>query len=554
MSDFAAISRRSLIGGGLALAPALLGAATRGAARPVVEIASGKLRGVQRDGAISFKGIPYAAEVGGSNRFMPPRPVQPWAGIRDAAEWGDRCPQVSESDLSNMNWMAWYRQLTPRQSENCCVLNVFTRSLAQGRKRPVMVYIHGGGFRTGGGDTNGIEGTNLARLGDVVVVTLNHRINVFGYTNLRFLDPDFADSANVGMMDLVAALEWVKHNIAQFGGDPRCVTIFGQSGGGSKVSTLMNMPTAKGLIHRAINMSGPTVFQQVSLPKMQAIGELFAKNIGVDRSNIAKLRELPAGQMIAAHQSAVRTVGGDDFRPTIDGRSVPYGPFSTEALANHAHVPLMIGTTQTEATLWTARDPRNINATADQARDRIARQFGITEGEAAKVVSAYRDADSSRTPGDVLAAIASDGIFRTSVLRGAEAKVAATRAPVYLYNFGWMVPIDGGRWQSPHTADIPFAFGNVSNARMMMGPGKGPENIAAMMMATYVAFATTGNPANRHLPKWAPYSGKGGVAMRLKGNPTAVKDFQGIERRTYEALPAQVSYQLLAGPVVRAPA
>jgi len=554
LTDITAISRRTLLGGGIALAPVLLGAATRPGTRPVVEIASGRVRGIHANGALAFKAIPYAADTGGANRFMPPRPVQPWAGIRDAADWGNRCPQPGEADLTAMQWMAWYKALTDRQGEDCCVLNVFTRDLNRAAKRPVMVYIHGGGFRTGGSDTAGIEGRNLARLGDVVVVTVNHRINVLGFTNLRFLGDQFADSANVGMMDLVAALKWVRENIAQFGGDPHCVTIFGQSGGGSKVSTLMGMPSAKGLIHRAINMSGPTVFQQVSLPKMEAIGQLFARNLGIDRSNIAKLREVPAAQLVAAHRTAVTAIGGDDFRPTIDGRSVPFGPFSAEALANHAHVPLMIGTTQTEATLWTARDPRNTGATAEQARTRIARQYGITDGEAAKVMQAYRDADPGRTPGDVLAALASDGIFRTSVLRGAEAKAAASRAPVFVYNFGWKIPLEGGIWGSPHTADIPFAFGNVENARMMTGPGAGPAQVGAMMLATYVSFARNGNPANRYLPAWKPYAGTDGMTMRLKSGPVAVKDFQGVERRTYEALPTQVSYQLLQGPLVRPPA
>ncbi len=553
MTDFTTMTRRGLIGG-LALTPALLGAAPRRALQPVVAVDSGRLRGGHANGALAFRGVPYAADTGGANRFMPPRPVTPWAGVRDASQWGDRCPQPSENDLTVMGWMAWYKAYTDRQSDNCCVLNVFTRNLDQTAKRPVMVYIHGGGFRTGGGDTAGIEGSNLARLGDVVVVTVNHRINVLGFTNLRFLGDEFADSANVGMMDLVAALKWIRTNIAQFGGDPGCVTIFGQSGGGSKVSTLMGMPSAKGLIHRGINMSGPTVFQSINLPALAAIGELFAKNLGVDRGNAARLREMPAAELVKAHRSAVVALGGDDFRPTPDGRAVPFGPYEAGALANHAHVPLMIGTTQTEATLWTARNPRNLNATADEARSRVARQFGITEGEAARALAAYRDADPTRTPGDVLASMASDAIFRNSVLRGAEAKAAATKAPVYLYNFGWQVPVDGGIWRSPHTADIPFAFGNVENARMMTGPGPAPLQVGAMIMATYVAFARTGNPNNKRLPVWKPLSGPGGIAMRLGSAPRAVADFQGTERRTMEALPRQLSYQVLAGPLVRPPA
>ncbi|MDF0545831.1 carboxylesterase family protein [Sphingobium sp. H39-3-25] len=549
-----AISRRSLVQGATAgLATLPFGPFARAAEPGVVETQNGKLRGVRVAGGLSFKGIPYAADTGGKNRFMAPRAVENWAGVRSADAFGPRCPQPPEAGLAAPAWIAWYRQLTSQVSENCCVLNVYTRNLDARANRPVMLYIHGGGFRTGGGDSIGLDGTSLARLGDVVVVTVNHRINVFGYTHLGFLDPDLADAANVGQLDLIAALQWVQANIAAFGGDPRRVTIFGQSGGGSKVATLMIMPAAKGTFHRAINMSGPTVYQMGPSSRMEPLSSEFLKNLGIDRSNMRTLWDVPADQLMRAHRAAVVKLRTDDFRPSVDGRHIPHGPFTAEALAVHSDVPMMIGTTETESCLWLGNDPRNAQSTEKELEDRIAGQFSIDRGQARAVIAGYRLDEPARTPGDILAALTSDLMFRARMLRGAEAKAAASRAPVFLYNFRWKLPMGDGVWGAPHTADIPFAFANVENARMMTGPGSAPLQVQANVMSAYVAFARSGDPNNRLLPRWDAYENTKRATMTLDRTCKLIPGFHENDRRTCEMLPAQESYEIQRGPLMIRP-
>ncbi|MEY4138556.1 MAG: hypothetical protein RLZZ371_738 [Pseudomonadota bacterium] len=493
----------------------------------VVETASGKLRGLRANGAISFKGIPYAAPTGAGNRFMAPRPVAAWAGVRDAFELGDRCTQEYET-FGDAPILSWYKQ-TEACSENCCVLNVFTPDTGPAR-RPVMVYIHGGGYVTGGGGGAVLDGSNLAKFGEVVVVTVNHRLNVFGYLHLGHLDAEqFGDAGNNGQLDLIAALRWIKENIAAFGGDPDNVTLFGQSGGGSKILVLMGMPAAKGLFHRAINMSGTSgttvASPEATIPYVTSV----LATLGISAKQLRKLQEVPAEALIAARLQALRS-HREGSRPVIDGRHILGGPMAPEVLPLHAQVPVLMGTTASEATFYFADDARQLSLTSSQVKARLRAQFGLDEAGADALMAAYRQDGPNRSPSEILIALISDSMFRIPIIRAAESKAAAKGAPVYMYNFTWGSPVDGGQWGSPHAADIPFAFGNTDRAKVLTGEGLEPAEVARHLMAAFVAFARTGNPSNPRMPAWKPYDAITRTSMKIDVSCEAVDDYLGADR------------------------
>ncbi len=546
-------TRRAFISSAAVLlaAPAILRVrSARAAPEPIVaEIANGKLRGMRDNGAISFKGVPYAADTGGANRFMAPRPVANWTGVRDAVQFGDRCPQ-SEGKIPGV--LSWYPAREAGFSENCCVLNLWTPDLDANARRPVMFYIHGGGFTTGAGQGDGIEGTNLAKFGNAVVITINHRLNIFGYCNLAYLDSEFADAGNTGQLDLIAALNWVKINVGAFGGDAGNVTVFGQSGGGSKISTLMAMPAAKGLFHRAINMSGSSAFQLPRAADTERQTNELIKTLGVDKSNLRKLQQLPADQVVAAYGASLKTLKSDSSRPIIDGRHIMFGPLTPEGLALHASVPLMYGTTATEATPFMGGgDMRNFNVTEQQVKARIKGQYELDDAKVEAVMAAYRKDVPERSATDVLMTVASDALVRVPVLRAADTISSSQHAPLFAYNFAWKVPVEKGIWGTPHTADIPFAFGNIDKARSMTGEGPQPEEIQHAMMAAFVAFARTGNPNNPIMPEWKPYDATNRATMVVDTKPMLVNDFHGNDRRTSMELGNQSTFQLFSGPLFR---
>ncbi len=541
MDSLPSLSRRTVLGAiaGVA-APMLVLPGRARAETATLAIANGRLQGIQENGAVSFKGIPYAADTGGRNRFMAPRPVGSWTGVRDASRFGDRAPQAGRGGQAR-------REPTAPESENCCVLNVYAPDLNPNARRPVMFWMHGGGFRGGNGDSPELHGQNLARLGDVVVVVINHRLNVLGYTYLGHLDPDFADAGNAGQLDLIAALEWVKTNISAFGGDPGNVTIFGQSGGGSKVSTLMVMPGAEGLFHRAINLSGPTFIKITSSEDWEPLSNAFVRKLGLGRGDLRRLQELPVAQLQDAHAAAVRELQTDDFRPVVDGRHIPYAPFRAEAMAMKPHIPLMIGTTDTEATIFMRSDPTLPTITEDQVAARIQAQYGWDDDRARALMAAYRRNPQNRTPWEVLRGLASDSVFRGPMLKAAETLAAARAAPVYVYNFNWTSPDQGGVWGAPHTADIPFIFGTLASRTLGVEPGS--EEASRRTMAAYVAFARTGDPNNSEIPAWAPYDGVRRATMTLNTECRLVEDYRGADRIAQLAAPSQESFELLAGPM-----
>ncbi|KAB1127231.1 carboxylesterase/lipase family protein [Neorhizobium galegae] len=499
-----------------------------------VGIRNGVLRGSFAKGAFSFKGVPYAASTAGANRFKAPQPVQDWSGERDATKYGPLSPQINTGMSGPV--FGWYNQNEPL-GENCCVLNVFTPDVDSSANRPVMFYIHGGGYINGGGGGAGLDGSNLARYGDVVVVTINHRLNAFGYTNLSHLDAErFGDAANAGNLDIVAALEWVRDNIAAFGGDPGSVTVFGQSGGGSKIMTLLAMPKAQGLFHRAISMSGAAGLNVDPAAAMEPYANAFIKELGVGPKNLAAAQQIPMQAVLDARTRAV-AASFEGARPVIDGKHIVTRPMTAEGLAMHAKVPLMMGSTKTEASLFFQSDMRNFKLTDDQMRMRMRTVFKVDDRKVDAIAAAYRQASPEMTPSDILVAVASDVQFRLPLTGAAETKSGASgQAPVYMYSFNWPIPWENGVLGSPHAVDIPFAFGTVNEAGEMTGSGDEAMETSMNLMSAFANFARTGNPNNDRMPEWKPYDTAARTAMLIDATCEAATDWRGDALREVSTL------------------
>ncbi len=477
-------------------APWLSLAEAADAEQVIVDTSAGKVRGLLNQDIRTFKGIPYGASTAGKNRFMPPVKVTPWTTTRDAFAYGPSSPQAALPNGS------------PREGEDCLVLNVFTPGLNDGHKRPVMVWLHGGGFSTGSGSTPILDGTSLAHTGDVVVVTLNHRLNVFGFTYLAdAVGPDFALSGGVGMLDIVVALEWVRDNIERFGGDPNLVTIFGQSGGGRKVATLMAMPGAKGLFHRAIIESGAVLKLTTPEDGNKATALLLAE-LGLKPSQARELQNVPIEKLTAANAAVndkftMREPGMTENSPTVDGKTFPGHPWEPAAPALSANIPLLIGYARTEETWYDRPTPQTLALDEAGLKDRVAKRLGSNPEP---IIEAFRKAHPEATPWDLFILIATDHPRGTYSRELAKRKAVQGGAPVYLYRFDWETPEGGGHMRSPHTIEIPFVFNNVKIAGPLISKMPEAYALAEKVSASWVAFARTGNPNTPKLPKWPAYS------------------------------------------------
>ncbi len=464
----------------------------------VAATASGAVRGSRLEGVSAFKGIPYGATTSGKNRFLPPVKPSPWTQTRDALAYGPTAPQA----------LGRTRRSAPAESEDCLVLNVFTPSLAGSARRPVMVWLHGGGFSYGTGSDAILDGANLARTGDVVVVTINHRLGVFGYTYLGdAIGGEFATSGAAGMLDIVAALRWVRDNIDRFGGDPGLVTIFGQSGGGRKVATLMAMPAASGLFHRAIVESG-AVLRLVAKEDAAHTTELLLAELGLTKDQARELQRVPMAKLLAADAAIaarvpVREPGQTANSPTVDGVAIPRHPWDPAAPAISKNIPLMVGYARTEETLYNRPTEETLALDEQGLRARARRRLG---GDPQPVIDAFRAAHPEATPWDLWILIATDHPRGAYARETAKRKALQAGAPAFMYRFDWETPEGGGHMRSPHTIEIPFVFDNIGIAGPLISKRADAYALASKVSAAWVAFARTGDPNTPALPAWPAYS------------------------------------------------
>ena len=503
----------------LAMTPLVQAASpTRFPSSSTVRIAAGRVRGFIDGDLMVFRGIRYGADTS-SRRFMPPAAPPPWRGVIEAREFGAASPQPGSE---------------ANQSEDCLFLNVVASRAKSAKPRPVIVYIHGGAYSTGSGSSPLYDGATLCRRGDVVVVTVNHRLSLFGYLYL----PGFPDSGNAGMLDLVLALTWVRDNIHAFGGDPGCVTLLGQSGGGAKIATLMAMPAASGLFHRAATMSG----QQVTASGPQhASGRTRAllERLSVTVDHASSLAQLPAAELLRAHATTVDPYigrGSCYMGPVLDERSLTRHPFYPDAPPQSAAIPMMIGNTHDETRSLIGRgDPSTFALTWESLPARLEAEMRV-DIAGTTVVAEYRRLYPQYSPADVFFAATTAGRSWRGAIIEAELR-AAQGSPAFAYQLDWGSPQDGGKWGAFHTLDIPLMFGTLTAPGSATGDGAEARQVSATMQQALLAFARDGDPNYSGMTRWEPYvlprraTMVFDVASRLEDDP------RGAERRLFAKVP-----------------
>ncbi len=492
---------------------------------PVVETAQGKVQGLKDDGIDAFLGLRYAAPPVGPLRFHAPQPADRYDGVWDATTMGAPCMQMyTPSGPNTTDTTRQIQSIFPTageakiDNEDCLFLNVWTPHADAG-KRPVMVWFHGGGYAYGSGGWPVYDGRNLAAKGDVVVVTVNHRLNAFGYAYLGDKDLAFADSGNVGNLDLVAALEWVRDNIAAFGGDPANVTIMGESGGGSKVSHLLATPAADGLFGKAIIQSGPGVTSGKKDEAAKLAGSLMEK-LGV--ATVAELQAVPAETLLEAARAVLPArgfSGGPNFGPIVDGVVLKRDPFLPAAPEQSKDVPVMIGYNKDEMTIFNAAQPWFGRLDA-KTLDGMAAMMGP---DAAKVVAYLKAQNPDESP-TYIANSAMTWRFAQGSYVIADQIARAGGAPVYVYKLTWETPVAGGALRTPHTLDMPFMFANADESAALVGTGDAPKKMEAMMSDAWLSFAKTGVPASPLLPNWPAYTLEKRAVMEFDLTPKVVDD------------------------------
>ncbi|MGE0621817.1 MAG: carboxylesterase/lipase family protein [Pseudomonadales bacterium] len=510
-------------------------------ASPVVSTGKGPVQGLVENGIAAYKGIPYAAPPIGERRFQAPQPAPVWETIFDATGFGAPAIQSYDRELNGselsiqLATVFTMRTEMKIDSEDCLYLNVWTPAVdaAGARKnRPVLVWFHGGGFAYGSGAWPVYDGANLARKGDVVVVTVNHRLNVFGYLHLADLagGEAFADSGNAGMLDLIAALKWVRRNIGEFGGDVNNVTIMGESGGGAKVSTLLAMPEAEGLFHKAVIQSGPGL-TAVPADSATVSARAVLAELGVDEADLSALATLSTEEIVAGYEAAQAKAGGGfmglRMAPVVDGRHLPQHPFTPEAPAQSKDVPVLIGFNKDEWTIFNTGEPWFGQLTEAELPERAAAVVG---DKAPALLAAERAHHPDYSPTYLFNVLMSDARMLIGSTTLAERKAAQDGAPVYLYYLTWETPVGGGIFKSPHTLDMPLMFNNVDKAVALTGDSGAARALENQMSNAWIAFARSGNPNNEALPEWPAYDAVDRPTMIFDLVPKVVNDPKGDVR------------------------
>lgn len=496
------INRRTALAGSIALAAA---PAAHAQSAPIARTALGRLAGAREMGLLAFKGVRYGERPA---RFQAPRGARAWRGVRDALAFGPACPQRGLADEP--------------QSEDCLFLNLWTPALSGAR--PVLVYIHGGAYASGSGASAETYGARLAAYGDVVVVTLNHRLNVFGYG--YFAGEGFPDSGNAGQLDLILALEWVRDHIAAFGGDPDCVTVFGQSGGGAKIATLMAMPAARGLLHRAFTMSGQQVTASGPLNATRR-GAAFKDALG----GADQLTRAPAAALIEALSpiDPVLGYGSLYFGPVLDQRHLLRHPFYPDAAPQSLSIPMMIGNTRDETRGFVGADRGLFSMSWEELPARLASGMRV-DILPSHVIETYQRLYPGISASDLyFAATTASRSWRGAVIELEER--AKGRAPAFAYQLDWRCPREGGIFGAPHTLDIPLVFGNLAESEWIGARTPEAEAVSRTMMDALLAFARSGDPG------WAPYTLDTRATMIFDTQSQLVHDPRKAERELFDAVP-----------------
>jgi para-nitrobenzyl esterase len=482
----------------------------------------GKVSGtLSHDGVRTFKGIPYGADTSGANRFMPPRKPKPWSGVRDATRWGPRSPQMSGSGGEIGLFFYFGADDIGPITEDCLVLNVWSMGARDGRKRPVVVRIHGGGFSSASGNYPMYRGHNMAREGDIVYVSLNHRLACAGFLDLSSIaDERYARSGNAGMLDLVAALEWIRDNVENFGGDPGNVTLMGESGGGLKISTLLGMPSAKGLFHRAIIESGPGLSVRTR-EQAAELTERFLHRLGLDKSKYAELTEVPLARLLEVqaltasnrfypHDAPIPSTLAGSYGPVLDGEVIPKNMFDPVATPLSSEVPTMIGYNKNEGTFFMFQDPQLFGLDDAGVATRVK---SIAPKDPERVLKVYKAKYPDLSPTKLLVQISTDAVMGARSVVLAERKAALRRAPVYMYRFDWQSPAFNGNLGATHGLEIPFFTDNVDVMPVMTHGLPAAAVLAKKVSSACIAFARTGTPSMAGVPLWSPYSEQNRATM-----------------------------------------
>jgi len=510
---------------------------------PVAETINGRLRGALANGVLTFKGVPYAR----ADRFMPPRPAESWVGIRDAVQFGASAPQTNPDPPPGPPYVITAQIPPPPgappplrlvESEDCQYLNVWTSGLNDGRKRPVMVWLHGGFFYAGSGST--VDGSKLAARGDVVVVSINHRLNAFGFSHLADLGgAEFAHSGNAGMLDIIAALEWVRDNIAGFGGDPDRVMVFGASGGGMKTGFLMASPSTRGLIHRTGGQSGPALRFMERSDASTATAMLLAElGLGESRANdlalVPMVDLLRAYHKVAARLKADRFIHLPCFSPVIDPELLPRHPFSPDAAPQTRDIPMLIGWNAQEMSFFLGNDPEAFTLDDEGLALRAEQMLGtqaMLGGNVAGILELYRQRHPQASASQRYIQLYSDYSLMLPTLAQADRKAALGGAPTYAYRFDFPTPALDGKLGAMHTLEASFVFDTTEAAPHLTGGTPQAAALAQTMSSAWVNFAVTGNPNGEGVPEWPAYDPATAPLMLLGDAPSASPNPAAAERQ-----------------------